>query len=246
MKNLLLTTVACLLIAGLVKSEEVKIPLIGSKAPSFEAKTTHGQMTFPRDFGKSWKILFSHPLDFTPVCTTELLELAHLSSEFKKLNVKIAVLSVDDLERHNKWVEFLESLDYKNRGTVKIDFPLIEDTNGAVSAKYGMVHPPASSSRDVRGVYIIDPNNIVRSVNFYPMEIGRNMEEYVRTVQALQTYDENKFYTPANWEQGDDVIVPYRPFTLSELETNPEKIAKDYYSLENQIWFKKMHKKVDE
>lgn len=245
MKRIVLTFVVFLFITGLAvsKENEFSIPLIGSKCPSFKANSTHGEITFPKDYGKSWKILFSHPQDFTPVCTTELLEMAYLSPVFENLGVQIVAIStVDSVDRHEKWVEFLEELDYKERGQQKVSFPIVEDVNGFISKKFGMVHSPASSNRDVRGVYIIDPDNVVRSVNFYPQEIGRDTEEIVRMVQALQTYDMEHYYTPANWNPGDDVIVPYRPFPLAELETNPEKIYREYYSLKEQIWFKKMNK----
>ncbi len=244
MKRVVLTFIAFLFITGLAvsKENEYSIPLIGSECPSFTANSTHGKINFPQDYGKSWKILFSHPQDFTPVCTTELLEMAYLSPVFKKLDVEVVAIStVDNVEQHKKWVEFLEEVDYKERGSQKVTFPIVEDVKGLISKKFGMFHPPASSNRDVRGVYIIDPDNIVRSINFYPMEIGRNMKEIVRIVQALQQTDEYSVYTPANWEEGDDIIIPYRPFPLLELETNPERIKRDYYSLKGHIWFKRVN-----
>ena len=247
MKRVFITFILFLLFAGHVISGETEkentiIPLIGSKAPSFTANSTQGEFSFPIDFGKNWKILFSHPQDFTPVCTTELLELAFLTPEFKKLGVEIAVISVDNLERHNSWIKFLEDVEYKDREKQKVTFPIIEDVQGLVAKKYGMVHLPASSNRDVRGVYIIDPENVVRSIVFYPMEIGRNMNEIVRMVQALQIHDKSMVYTPANWQVGDDVIVPHRPFPLVELEANPERIKREFYSIKNQIWFKRSTK----
>jgi peroxiredoxin (alkyl hydroperoxide reductase subunit C) len=137
MKKLGLTfiIIASLVISAFAKGNS-DIPLIGSKAPSFTAKTTQGKIKFPDDYGTNWKILFSHPQDFTPVCSSELLELANLQKEFDKLNVKIAVISTDDVEQHKLWVEYLETVDYKNRGNLKINFPIIEDTKASVSDTY--------------------------------------------------------------------------------------------------------------
>jgi peroxiredoxin (alkyl hydroperoxide reductase subunit C) len=198
-------------------------------------------MKFPNDFGDNWKILFSHPQDFTPVCSSELLELAHLQSDFDKLGVKIAIISSDNLEQHEMWVAHLEEIDYKGRGAQKIDFPLFEDDKKTASRLYGMLHEPVSTNKDIRGVFIIDPKNTVRSVNFYPMEVGRNMDEIVRLVEALQTVDQEKVLTPANWENGQDVMVPYYPYTKEQLAANPE-LKDEYYSMGNRMWFKKIEK----
>jgi peroxiredoxin (alkyl hydroperoxide reductase subunit C) len=217
------------------------IPLIGSEAPSFTAPSTNGTMTFPDDFGKSWKILFSHPKDFTPVCSSELLELAYMQPDLKKLNVKFAVISTDKLSQHSMWKAYLEKLDYKGHGPQKINFPIFEDPTMTISKSYGMLHSPTSTSRDIRGVYIIDPNNIVRSIEFYPVEVGRNMNEIERTIVALQTADETQLLTPADWVSGDDLLVPHYPYTAQELKDNPD-LKNDYYSVGNRMWFKKMKK----
>ncbi|MBN2635988.1 MAG: peroxiredoxin [Prolixibacteraceae bacterium] len=244
MKNFLFgIVIAASLVISTSSRGSSNIPLIGSKAPSFTAKSTDGKIKFPQDFGSSWKILFSHPQDFTPVCSSELLEMANLKEEFEKLNVKVAVISTDDVEQHLLWKEYLETVDYKNRGQLKIEFPIIEDTKATVSETYGMLHQPTSTNRDIRGVFIIDGNNVVRSINFYPMEIGRNMEEIVRIVEALQTADQNQVLTPANWNEGDDVMVPYFPYTTKELEANPE-LKDQYYSVGNRLWFKKVNSLV--
>lgn len=242
MKKLMLALLVVFFVFTITNAQKNQIPLIGSTAPSFTANSTEGKITFPDSYGKSWKILFSHPRDFTPVCTSELLELAHLSKDFEKLNVKLAVISTDGLSQHQMWKAHMEELDYKNRGTQKIDFPLIEDERAKVSIKYGMLHEPASTTEDVRGVFIIDDKNIVRSVNFYPMEVGRNMDEIVRIVEALQTVDQTKVLTPANWSKGDDVLVPHYPYTKAELAANPS-LQDDYYPLGNRIWFKKVAEK---
>ncbi len=189
--------------------ENIKIPLIGDDAPSFRAQSTNGEVVFPRDFGRNWKVIFSHPKDFTPVCSSEILELAHQQQEYKDLGVEIIVLSTDVLSQHQDWVKALEEINYKNRGTVKINFPLIDDSDYLISNKYGLIHSSVNISENIRGVFIIDPNNKVRSINFYPMEIGRNMDEIKRTLVALQTVDSHhNIVTPANWSPGDHVMVP--------------------------------------
>ena len=240
MKTTVLTVLAVVFLMGSTFSQSnSKIPLIGSKAPSFTAQSTSGELNFPNDFGKSWKILFSHPQDFTPVCSSELLELAHLQSDFDKLGVKIAIISTDNMEQHEMWVSHLEEIDYMGRGTQKINFPVIDDQKKTASKQYGMLHEPVSTNKDIRGVFIIDPNNTVRSVNFYPMEVGRNMNEIVRLVEALQTVDKSKVLTPANWENGQDVMVPYFPYTKEQLAANPE-LKDEFYTMGNRMWFKKV------
>lgn len=241
MKKLLFGFVMSTFFLGTVFSQEVKIPLIGSKAPSFTAESTTGELTFPENFGKNWKILFSHPQDFTPVCSTELLELAYSQKDFEKLGVKIAVISTDDVAMHKMWKANLEELDYKGRGPQKIDFPIIDDHQMVASKQYGMLHQPTSTNKDIRGVFIIDPQNIVRSINFYPMSVGRNMDEIERIVVALQTSDKLQVATPANWEKGDDVLVQHFPYTEKELADNPG-LKDEYYNVGNRLWFKKAQK----
>ncbi|MGE5394126.1 MAG: redoxin domain-containing protein [Candidatus Saccharibacteria bacterium] len=238
MKRLLLTWFVNFLFLGVLYAQEAKIPLIGSKAPSFTANSTNGEITFPEGYGKSWKILLSHPQDFTPVCSSELLELAYAQKDFENMGVKLAVISTDNLEMHKMWKASLEELDYKGRGPQKINFPLIDDHAFNASRKYGMIHSPTSTNRDVRGVFIIDPDNMVRSINFYPMAIGRNMEEIKRIVVALQTSDKEMVYTPANWKQGDDVLIHQYPYTQKELADNPS-VKDAYYNVGDRIWFKK-------
>lgn len=186
-----------------------RIPLIGEKAPSFACESTTGNFTFPYDYGTCWKILLSHPLDFTPVCSTELIELAALQEEFDKIGAKMCVVSTDELEIHNQWKAALENIEYKNYSQMKINFPIIDDAGLVIAKLYGMIHRESDNNRDVRGVYIIDPDNIIRAEFFYPMEVGRNMDELLRTVIALQTADEHKVMTPANWRAGHDVLVPF-------------------------------------
>lgn len=236
MKHSMLAIVAvCLLCLG-AEAQNKQIPLIGSEAPSFKAMSTQGNINFPKDFGNSWKILFSHPSDFTPVCSTELLEMANLQPQFNRLGVKVAVISTDNVETHKLWVKYLNEVNYKNRGPVSIQFPLIEDPDAVASNEYGMLHQPTSSSRDIRGVFIIDSKNIVRAINFYPLQVGRNMDEILRLVEALQVTDGTMVYTPANWKKGDDVIVPFNPLTREEARMDVQ--SKDgYYQVGNRIWF---------
>lgn len=186
-----------------------RIPLIGEDAPSFTAETTNGTITFPSDFGKNWKILFSHPADYTPVCSSEILELATMQDDFDKLGVKLAILSTDNLARHKSWKRTLENMATKGREPVKIKFPFIDDDSRKACRMYGMISPKVNATRAVRGVYIISPDNIIESINFYPMNIGRNMDEIKRTVIALQTAQRLQVLTPANWHVGDDVMLPY-------------------------------------
>jgi peroxiredoxin (alkyl hydroperoxide reductase subunit C) len=244
MKKVMLTLVIAVFCMTILNAQNNKIPLIGSSAPSFTAASTNGNLTFPNSFGKSWKILLSHPQDFTPVCSSELLELAYLQNEFNRLGVKLAVISTDDVEQHKLWKAHLEELDYKNRGEQIIDFPIFEDQKGVASRMYGMLHEPVSTTKDVRGVFIIDSENVVRAINFYPMQVGRNMQELVRTVEALQASDENEVLTPANWTKGEDVMMPHYPYTKAELVSNPE-LENQYYSVGNRMWFKKMGNKND-
>lgn len=215
-----------------IAQPKTTIPHLGSKAPSFTAETTEGKLKFPEDFGDSWKILFSHPKDFTPVCSSELLELAHEQKNFESMDVKVAAISTDILNQHYDWKRALEEVEYKGRQPVEIKFPLISDPDYEVSGMYGMLQTRESVSQNIRGVYIIDPDNRIRSIQFYPNEVGRNMEEVKRTLKALQTtYMVKNRVTPANWQPGDDLIVPV--LTQEEKE-NIGKPGSEYYQLD---WF---------
>jgi len=186
------------------------IPLIGDPAPSFVAESTQGTLHFPEDYGRYWKILMAHPRDFTPVCSSEILELAYAQREFDQLGVKLVVMSTDELESHFMWKAALEEVPYRNRKPVKIQFPLVEDHAYAVSDLYGMTHPEAKRGKNIRGVFFIDRDNKVRAIYFYPSEIGRNTEEIKRTLMALQKADDDfNVATPANWKPGDPVMIPY-------------------------------------
>jgi peroxiredoxin 2/4 len=212
-----------------------RIPLIGEKAPSFTAESTNGPITFPDDYGRNWKILFSHPQDFTPVCSTELLELAYLQNEFDKMGVKLAVVSTDVLDRHVQWKKALEGITYKGRPAPKIKFPLIDDKSLVVSKMYGMIHEATNTTRDVRGVFIIDPDDIVQAIYFYPMNIGRSTEELVRTVAALQAVSDKKHSAPADWKPGNDLIIMTPPVTDQSTENVPD----GFYKIAWFVWFEK-------
>lgn len=192
------------------ENRNFKIPLIGDTAPTFTAETTKGTITFPSSFGNKWKILLSHPQDYTPVCSSELLELANMQNDFEELNTKIVVVSTDKLETHEQWIKSLEELKYKGRETQKIKFPLVDDNDKTVAKLYGMIHPSTNTTKDVRGVYIIDPHDVIQAEIFYPMTVGRNLDEIKRTLIALQTSKKEAVATPANWNPGDDVMVPYK------------------------------------
>ncbi|MEZ5020523.1 MAG: redoxin domain-containing protein [Bacteroidales bacterium] len=239
MKKSFLLAAVILLSTGLLmaQADEDKvnrIPLIGEKAPSFEAASTNGTLVFPSDFGNQWKILFAHPQDFTPVCSSELLELANLQKDFDKLNVKLAVISTSPLEDHKQWKKALEEIEYKGRAATKIKFPLIDDENRKISSMYGMIHPSVSGTKSVRGVFIVDPDNVIRAVSFYPMNVGRSSEEILRSVKALQAADA-KLMTPSDWRPGDDLIIAAPPVTDQRTENVPD----GYYKLAWFMWYKK-------
>jgi len=198
---------------------EMRIPLIGEKAPSFKAETTNGPIKFPKDFGTNWKLILSHPKDFTPVCSTELLALAEMQDDFKELNVDLLLVSTDPLYDHVSWKDAIEKILSEDQDPVEIEFPLVEDSNLKISKKYGMLHDYSGDNKDVRGVFLIDPQNIIRFTMFYPTEIGRNMAEIMRAVIALQTTYETDMLTPVNWEPGDDVLLRY--YNPEDLE-NPD------------------------
>lgn len=216
-----------------------RIPLIGTKAPSFKSQSTIGKISFPGDFKNKWKIIFSHPRDFTPVCSSEILDLAYRQEEFKALNAQILVLSVDKLVSHQSWKADLEDIDFKGRGKVKINFPLVVDSSYSISYKYGMLDTE-SGNKSVRGVFFIDPDNIVRAFQFYPIEVGRSTDEILRTLTALQAYDSNEnIVLPVNWQPGDDYMTPFlTPEDKEELK-NPDS---DIYYINWYMIYKKEKK----
>ena len=184
-------------------------PIIGSIAPSFEAETTQGNISFPNDYKGKWIILFSHPSDFTPVCTTEFMAFATMSEEFEALNTQLVGLSIDGITSHIAWLRAIkEKIEFKGMKNVCVKFPLIADLKMDVAKKYGMIQETSSDTKTVRAVFIIDPDSKVRAIFYYPSSVGRNIEEIKRTLMALQTSDGFKVSIPVNWQPGDDVIIP--------------------------------------
>ncbi|HPD29107.1 MAG TPA: peroxiredoxin [Phycisphaerae bacterium] len=218
---------------------ENKLPLIGEKAPSFKAETTQGPITFPDDFKGKWVVFFSHPADFTPVCTTEFMTFACMQPDFEKLNCKLLGLSIDSTYSHIAWLRTIkEKIDYKGMKGVEIDFPVISDLTMEVSRAFGMLQPAASNTQAVRAVFIIDPQAIVRAILYYPLSNGRNMDEIKRLLIAMQTSDKHNVATPANWQPGDDVIVP-PPGSCGTAKERVEKAASDTRVLD---WFMTLRK----
>ena len=210
--------------------EVIRLPRLGEPAPDFEAPTTHGTIRLD-DYKGSWLILFSHPADFTPVCTTEFVAFAQIYPELQKRGVELLGISVDSITSHIAWVRNIEE-----KLGVKIPFPIIADLNKEVSQLYGMVHPGQSKTETVRCVFIIDPNKIVRAMLYYPLTTGRNMDEILRMIEALQTTDEHKVATPANWRPGDMVIVP-PPNTTESAE---ERLKQGYECVDWYLCKKKL------
>ena len=185
------------------------IPRIGDKAPEFKAITTQGEINFPADYKGSWVILFSHPADFTPVCTSEFMTFATMEEKFNKANCKLVGLSVDGLYSHIAWLRTIkEKIEYKGMKNVEVTFPVIEDITMEVANKFGMIQPGEATTKAVRAVFFIDPKGIIRAIIYYPLSLGRNFDELYRALIAMQAADEFSIATPADWQPGDDVIVP--------------------------------------
>lgn len=185
------------------------MPRIGDMAPAFEAVSTQGPVKFPEDFKGKWIILFSHPADFTPVCTSEFMTFATMENEFKKLNAQLVGLSVDGLYSHIAWLRTIkEKIEFRGWKNVEVKFPLIEDITMEVAKKYGMIQPGESNTKAVRAVFFIDPSAKIRAIIYYPLSLGRNFEELKRVLIGLQTADKYSIATPADWKPGEDVIVP--------------------------------------
>ena len=218
------------------------MPLIGDKAPAFKAVTTQGMINFPEDYKGKWVILFSHPADFTPVCTTEFMTFASMADEFKALNTELVGLSVDSLYDHIAWLRKIQEIEWKNYKKVEVKFPLIEDIRMDVARKYGMIQPGQSNTQAVRAVFVVDPNGIVRTILYYPLSMGRNFDEIRRIIQALQKADNDKVATPADWRPGDDVIIP-TPGSCGTAKERMEDKSDDKYCLDWFMCFKREGKK---
>lgn len=208
------------------------MPRVGEKAPSFEAQTTYGKIKFPDDFKGKWVILFSHPADFTPVCTTEFFAFQKRMKQFEELGVKLIGLSVDQVFSHIKWDEWI-----KEKLGLEITFPIIADNTGKIATLYGMLHAQSQGTQAVRATFIIDPDGIIRAILYYPMELGRNMDEIIRMIKALQLADREKVAIPANWPNneimGNKVIVP-PPTNKNDI---PERL-KNYECLDWWLCYK--------
>ncbi len=203
-----------------MKEEEVRIPLIGEKFPELEVQTTQGIKKLPKDFKGKWFIFFSHPADFTPVCTTEFVAFQKRYDEFKKLNCELIGLSIDQVFSHIKWVEWI-----KDNLKVEIQFPIIADDTGNVSKKLGLIHP-GKGTNTVRAVFIVDPDGIIRAILYYPQELGRNMDEFLRMIKGFQISDKEGVAMPANWPNNelvnDEVIIP----PASSVDEAEERVKK--------------------
>lgn len=211
------------------------MPRIGDKAPQFKAVTTQGDINFPEDFKGKWKILFSHPADFTPVCTSEFVRFGSLAKEFEALNCQLVGLSVDGLYSHIAWLRTIkEKIDWKGYKGVEPKFPLVADITMSVAKLYGMIQPNESSTSAVRAVFFIDPKDTIRTILYYPISLGRNFDEIKRILIGLQTVDNFNVALPADWRPGDEVIVP----TAGSCGVAKERMdASDKENLHCYDWF---------
>ncbi len=208
-------------------SENGGLPRIGEKALDFRAAATSTrEFEFSAWQEQDWVVFFSHPADFTPVCTTELMEFARRYQEFKKKGVKLLGISVDSIHSHLAWLDNMQQ-----KMGVTIPYPLVADGDMQVSRLYGMIHPEASSSATVRALFVIDPTRTIRAVIYYPINVGRNVDEVLRLVSALQTAEKFSCATPVNWREGDKVMVspPQTVQDVEEQRNHPEQEGKDFY-----------------
>jgi peroxiredoxin (alkyl hydroperoxide reductase subunit C) len=196
------------------------MPLIGDPAPAFRSMTTIGKVNFPEDYKGKWVVFFSHPADFTPVCTTEFIALARRADEFREINAELLGLSIDSLHSHLAWAESIEHIDLDGKGKVKIPFPIVADISMSVAKAYGMLQTVAKT-QTVRAVFIIDPDSIIRAILFYPMSTGRNIDEIKRIILSLQKHDADNVSTPADWNPGDPVVMG-APLTLEDAKKRME------------------------
>ena len=209
--------------------EQVRLPRINEPAPQFEAKSTHGVIRLSDYTAKGkWVLVFSHPADFTPVCTTEFVEFARHYDDFEKRNVQLIGVSIDSVYSHIAWVRNIEQ-----NFNVKVTFPVVADLDQKVARTFGMVHEAVSDTAAVRAVFFIDPKGVIRALLYYPLSLGRNVDELVRVFDALQTSDANAVSTPANWKPGEPVIVP-APLTQQDAE---KRVAATGDGLDVKEWY---------
>jgi peroxiredoxin (alkyl hydroperoxide reductase subunit C) len=217
-----------------IKQEQIAMPRIGDPAPQFNAVTTQGEINFPNDYSGNWVILFSHPADFTPVCTTEFVTFASMEKQFEQANCKLVGLSVDGLYSHIAWLRTIkDKISYRDMKNVEVNFPLIEDIKMDVAKKYGMIQPGEDTTKAVRAVFFIDPKGIIRAIIYYPLSLGRNFDEIYRALIALQAADEFDIATPADWRPGDDVIMG----PAGSCGTAKDRMDGKEEGLECQDWF---------
>jgi peroxiredoxin (alkyl hydroperoxide reductase subunit C) len=221
------------------QNNQFRMPLIGDDAPEFKAQTTQGEISFPADYQGKWVVLFSHPADFTPVCTTEFMTFASMQEDFKQLNTELIGLSIDSVYSHIAWLRTIkEKIEYQNLKNVEVLFPVIADLTMEVARKYGMVQPNASTTQAVRAVFVIDPQAKIRAILYYPLSNGRNMDEIKRLIMALQKSDRDGVATPANWQPGEDVIIP-PPGSCGLAKERVESHEEGKYCLDWFMCFKK-------
>jgi len=219
-----------------------RVPLIGEKAPSFKAMTTQGEINFPDDYKGKWVILFSHPADFTPVCTTEFMTFAAMEKDFEALNCKLIGLSIDSHFSHIAWLRTIkEKIAWKGMKNIEVKFPVIADLKMDVAKAFGMVQPGASDTQAVRAVFYVDPESKIRALVYYPLSNGRNFDEIKRLLIAMQTSDKHKVATPADWRPGDKVIIP-PPGSCGQAAERVAGAGQDYECLDWFLCFKSLPK----
>lgn len=211
-----------------------KMPLLGEDAPAFTAQTTQGQIDFPADYKGKWVVLFSHPADFTPVCTSEISNFAAMAEDFAELNAKLIGLSVDSQTSHLAWLKNIQDrIRFGAYNGQPIEFPIIADLKMTVARKYGMIQPGASDTKAVRAVFIIDPHGKIRTILYYPLTTGRNLYEIKRILEALQVTDKYGISTPVNWKSGDAVLMS----APSDMQEMTQRIEKTPDEVVCQDWF---------
>lgn len=227
-----------------------RLPLIGDTAPSFTALTTQGEVHFPDSFKGKWVILFSHPADFTPVCTSELVTFAGMYEEFQKMNTELLGISVDSLSSHLAWMKTMEEeIEFNGVHGAQMTFPLIADVSMEVAKKYGMIQPNASDTKAVRSVFFIDPKSKIRAIIYYPLSNGRNFQEIKRLLTAMQVTDAFGVATPADWTVGDKVLIS-APATMDEVKAReanyPEgAVCEDWFFCMKDLSEDKIAQKVN-
>jgi len=238
---LLLAVSSIVSAAGADEAAMPRIPLIGETAPAFAAETTQGPINFPDDYKGKWVILFSHPADFTPVCTTEFMTFATMIPEFDALNCKLVGLSIDSTFSHIAWLRTIqEKIKFHGMEHVAVTFPVISDLKMEVSKRYGMLQPTASDTKAVRAVFFVDPESKIRAMMYYPLSNGRNFAEIKRLLIAMQVADANQIATPADWQPGDDVIIPPPGSCGVAQERVQNADAEGYQCLDWFMCFKKL------